>query len=195
MSQIKVQPQIQIPKLTLFYIDSRKKNHPKIQVFFLTLLIAHTVNSLSVTSVVLSDPGASGNPSVLEGSLMGGTYLKIQGTGFSSTKTDNNIMLDDFPCIVQDGGTSSQLICETSSSDSETEDIMNLPVSVSVLGSGTITAQETFSYTYAETPIINFVYPSVSYSGSGTTLYFMGMHRIQDLGNGISSGMKLYYFR
>jgi hypothetical protein len=47
---------------------------------------------------------------------------------------------------------------------------------------GAVIAPQKFSYTYGQTPYIYSVFPSVSYGGKGTKIYFYGAHRITDLG-------------
>lgn len=43
-------------------------------------------------------------------------------------------------------------------------------------------APQKFSYTHGQTPYIYSIFPSVSYGGKGTKLYFYGVHRIFNLG-------------
>lgn len=54
---------------------------------------------------------------------------------------------------------------------------------VVVKGVGSITATQRYSYTVDQTPYLNYIFPSVSYGGNGTRLYWNGHHRITDLGS------------
>jgi hypothetical protein len=86
------------------------------------------------------------------------------------------------------------MLCSTTA-PGDFKDYENLPISVTVEGQGTAFATKTFSYRISQTPYLNFVYPSVSYGGSGTLLYWDGYHRITDLGEDKMLGIAFILFQ
>jgi hypothetical protein len=96
-----------------------------------------------------------------------------------------------FPCNMEDGATDTTILCITSPAIPYKE-YPNLEISVSVAGVGTAIAAKKFSYLASQTPVLNTVYPSVSYGGQGTKLSLFGIPRINDLGADKDQGNSTY---
>jgi hypothetical protein len=69
----------------------------KIKLLLIFTLLLSLSYTLTVTSVTLQNAATT---SSLQGSIMGGTKLYIEGLGFSSTMDENMIFVGDFPCIL-----------------------------------------------------------------------------------------------
>jgi hypothetical protein len=80
---------------------------------FMTLLMSLSY-TLTVTSVTLQNAATTVS---LQGSIMGGTKLYIEGLGFSTTMMENIIMVGEFPCILEDGATATAMVCRTTAPD------------------------------------------------------------------------------
>lgn len=70
-----------------------------------------------------------------------------------------------------------------------------MPLSVSVTGLGTTFALSTFSYTLNQSPTIEYIFPTVSSYSLNSKIYWVGYHRIYDLGNVSTSGSFFIYLR
>jgi hypothetical protein len=55
-------------------------------------------------------------------------------------------------------------------------------------GFGARVAPQKFSYADVTTPFLQNIYPSISYGGAGTKLYFYGIHKISNLGDDKDQG-------
>jgi len=86
----------------------------KIKILLLLTLLMSLTYTLTVTSVTLQNGAKTAS---LQGSIMGGTKLYIEGLGFSSTMDENVIMIGEFPCILEDGATATSMVCRTSAPD------------------------------------------------------------------------------
>ncbi len=53
---------------------------------------------------------------------------------------------------------------------------------------GSVKAPQKFSYSGGQTPYLRWVFPAVSYGGSGTKINLWGTHRIKDLGQDKAMG-------
>ena len=90
---------------------------------------------------------------------------------------------------------STSVVCSTTSV-SQHQNFTELDISVQVLGQGTQKAFRKFSYTIDQTPLFNYAFPSVSFADTNTTVISLfGIHRIQNLGNGFTSGKDHFIFR
>lgn len=116
---------------------------------------------------------------------MGGTTIYIKGTGFKindSSKT--TIMVGSYPCnIAADGVSATTIACETTSTGFYSSEY-NLKITVSVEGEDFQVAADTFSYKTASTPYLYAITPSIGYGDN--MLYWYGVHRIYNLGDGRS---------
>jgi len=65
----------------------------KIKLLLILTLLLSLSYTLTVTSVTLQNAATT---SSLQGSIMGGTKLYIEGLGFSSTMDENMIFVGDF---------------------------------------------------------------------------------------------------
>lgn len=83
----------------------------KVKALLLVALLISLATSLSIVSVALNNIGTT---SSLQGSILGGTRLYIQGLGFSLMNSENTILVGDFPCVLQDGATATSMLCITS---------------------------------------------------------------------------------
>ena len=100
--------------LKIIFIYSQAILMPKIKLLLCLVLLLSQALSLSITSVSLQNPALNSN---LQGSIMGGTKLYIEGLGFSSTMKDNIITVGDFPCLMEDGATATSIVCRTTRDD------------------------------------------------------------------------------
>ena len=119
--------------------------------------------------------------SSLSGSLRGGRTIYINGLGFDPIAQNNVIFVGDYPCeIPAEGVTTNFLICETTDTGSDGDKNSQ---TILVIANGQIAlGPKTFSYKNSDTPTIYDVFPSTSFAGD--RLYFYGVHRVVDYGNG-----------
>ena len=170
---------INLKQLNIYLVRQLKMT--KIKVFLLMALLLSVTYTLSVTSVTLQDAATTTS---LQGSIMGGTKLYIQGLGFSMTMNENIVYVGEFPCILEDGATPTAIVCRTTAPYPKKE-YWNLDITVIVQGAvsqGSVIAPQKFSYVNGQTPYLYSIFPAVSYGGKGTKLYLYGAHRIIDLG-------------
>lgn len=133
---------------------------------------------------------AGSTTSVLQGSLMGGTALYIQGVGFDSTFENNLVFVGTIPCSTSAKGvTQTTIVCYTGPYPSGVPVVPNLPISIIVLGKQPFTCATSgcqFTYINAQTPQLNSVYPRASSANQWVNFY--GVHRIINLGDGRNMG-------
>jgi hypothetical protein len=134
----------------------------KINILLLLALIVAQVYTFSVTTIALQDQSTTAS---LFGSVLGGTKLYIEGVDFSTSMGDMSVTVGGLPCHIEDAATDNTILCVTSPTGTY-KDSDNLPISVSMVGKGSVTAGRRFSYKVSATPYLNSVYPSVSYGGS-----------------------------
>jgi hypothetical protein len=148
---------------------------------FLVVLIVAAQSQLQIIHV-------SGSPNSIQrpvkGSLRGGTLVYIKALGHSPDPSQNQIYVGNFPCVVPaDGVTDTFITCETVDTGS-TSEIGNMPVSLTYNGI-TVTTKypDTVYFRTYETPELREVFPSTGFAGSSVN--FLGVHEISDLGDGL----------
>lgn len=131
---------------------------------------------------------AGSTTSTLQGSLMGGTALYIQGVGFDSTFENNIIYVGTTICSTNAKGvTQNSIVCYTGAYTSGP--MTNLPITIQVLNKQPYTCSSSgclFSYVSSQTPNLYAVYPRSS--SANQWINFYGIHRIINLGDGRAMG-------
>ena len=161
---------------------------------FNSLLLARAQDSPSSTNDPVAinyvSTIAGSTTSTLQGSLMGGTALYIQGIGFDSTFENNLVYVGTIPCSTSAKGvTQNTIVCYTGPYPSGVPVVTNLPISIIVLGKQPYTCSTAgclFTYINAQTPQLNAVYPRASSASQWVNFY--GVHRIINLGDGRDMG-------
>jgi hypothetical protein len=130
---------------------------------------------------VSNDPSQQTSPAY--SSLRGGKLIFLKVTGHDPMATGNLVYVGTFPCVIpSDGVTDTFISCETSDSWSTTG-ISSLPVTlISNSIPFTTSWPNVVSYSNSYTPSLNEMFPTSGFAN--LNVYFYGVHRISDLGDG-----------